>query len=125
MSKHNDRLLELNKTGCVIQYKVKTDGGYGFIRCDDQRFKDDVFVYFDQIKPAEGENFKDKFRSLKQHQKVTFDLYVGDKGLLAKNVIAHPMSVDEYEAKLRGEIDDNIGNCVQPENTLPEDLGNK
>jgi CspA family cold shock protein len=50
--------------------------GYGFIQSDDGQ---DVFVHQTEIQ-AEG------FRSLKEGQKVEFDLTQGDKGSKAVNV---------------------------------------
>ena len=53
--------------------------GFGLIECEEG---DTVFVHYSFI---QGDGFK----SLKQGQKVQFDLYEDDaKGLLAKNVIA-------------------------------------
>ena len=50
--------------------------GFGFITMDDGR---DVFVHHTQI---QGDGFK----TLKEDEKVTFDLYETDKGLVGKNV---------------------------------------
>ncbi len=50
--------------------------GYGFIERDEG---DDVFVHFSSI---EGEGFK----SLREGQKVTFDIVESDKGPQASNV---------------------------------------
>ncbi len=51
--------------------------GYGFIGRDDG---DDVFVHFSAIT-------MDGYRSLKQDQKVEFEIEQGPKGLQAANVI--------------------------------------
>jgi cold shock protein len=54
--------------------------GYGFIGRDDEQ-GDDVFVHFSAI-TMEG------YRSLKQGQKVEFEVEQGPKGLQAANVTA-------------------------------------
>lgn len=52
--------------------------GFGFINQDDGG--DDVFVHFRAIKG-------DSFRTLKEGQKVSFDVERGQKGLQAANVV--------------------------------------
>jgi len=54
--------------------------GYGFIGRDDEQ-GEDVFVHFSAI-TMEG------YRSLKQGQKVEFEVETGPKGLQAANVTA-------------------------------------
>lgn len=51
--------------------------GYGFIAMEDGT---DVFVHFSAIK-------KDGFKTLKEGDKVEFDIVQGDKGLKAENVV--------------------------------------
>ena len=53
--------------------------GFGFITQDNG---DDVFVHFSAIK-ADG------FKTLKEGQKVSFDVTKGQKGPAAANVVAH------------------------------------
>lgn len=53
--------------------------GYGFITPDDRKMKD-VFVHHTSIQ-IEG------FRSLKEGQKVSFELIKNEKGLQAANVV--------------------------------------
>lgn len=79
-SPYNDVLIRESIKGTVI--KFFNEKGYGFIKADDKSIKDDVYVYFNQIRSNEG-----KSRKLSQNQEVTFDLYASKKGLIAKNVI--------------------------------------
>jgi len=51
--------------------------GYGFIAMDDGT---DVFVHFSAIKT-------DGFKTLKEGDKVEFDIVKGEKGLKAENVV--------------------------------------
>ncbi len=51
--------------------------GYGFIAMEDGT---DVFVHFSAIK-------KDGFKTLKEGDKVEFDIVQGEKGLKAENVV--------------------------------------
>lgn len=76
---YNDVLVKEGLTGKVI--KFFNDRGFGFIKADDKNIKDDVYVFFNQIKSSEG-----KTRKLYQNQEVKFDLYASKKGLIAKNV---------------------------------------
>lgn len=57
----------------------RNEKGYGFITTDDGR---DVFVHFSAI---EGDGFK----SLKEGQKVSFEVAESDKGPQATNVVPH------------------------------------
>ncbi len=50
--------------------------GYGFIVSEEGK---DVFVHFSQI-------IQDGYKTLEEGQEVTFDVEVGEKGQLAKNV---------------------------------------
>ncbi|MBR6072542.1 MAG: cold-shock protein [Acholeplasmatales bacterium] len=50
--------------------------GYGFIVSEEGK---DVFVHFSQI-------VQDGYKTLEEGQEVTFDVEVGEKGQLAKNV---------------------------------------
>lgn len=50
--------------------------GYGFIVSEEGK---DVFVHFSQI-------VQDGYKTLDEGQEVTFDVEVGEKGQLAKNV---------------------------------------
>ena len=50
--------------------------GYGFIVSEEGK---DVFVHFSQI-------MQDGYKTLEEGQEVTFDVEVGEKGQLAKNV---------------------------------------
>ena len=62
-------------TGTVKRFKdVK---GYGFITPDDGG--EDLFAHFSAIK-------MDGFKTLKEGQKVTYDLKVGEKGKQADNI---------------------------------------
>lgn len=80
---YTDQLIKTNMTGIVIRYV--TDKGFGFIQSDDKSIKDDIFVYFNQIKPSKDQG---EFLKLHQCQEVTFDLYMSARGLVAKNVVA-------------------------------------
>ncbi|AQT67103.1 putative cold shock protein A [Anaerohalosphaera lusitana] len=51
--------------------------GYGFITPDDG--SDDLFVHYSEVQ-------MDGFSTLKENQKVTFEVGQGRKGLCAKNV---------------------------------------
>ena len=51
--------------------------GYGFINSDNQ--EDDIFVHYRNIQG-------DGYRSLREGQRVEFDLTQGDKGFQAENV---------------------------------------
>ena len=62
------------KNGFVKWFDAKK--GYGFIRIDDEQ---DVFVHYSAI---QGEDFK----SLRENQKVEFDVVKGQKGPQAMNV---------------------------------------
>lgn len=78
---YDDKLIKEKMTGCVIKYNAEK--GFGFIRANDKAIKDDVFVYFNQIVPAQ----KNELLKLHQYQEVTFDLYISRRGLVAKNVV--------------------------------------
>ena len=62
------------RNGIVKWFNTKK--GYGFIRTDDGQ---DVFVHYSAI---QGEDFK----SLRENQKVEFDVVKGQKGPQAMNV---------------------------------------
>jgi CspA family cold shock protein len=53
--------------------------GFGFIESDDGR---EIFVHYTAIR-NEG------YKSLQEGQEVEFDLYEGQKGLQAQNVMSH------------------------------------
>ena len=46
---------------------------------------DEVFVHYSAIEGAEGRRVVDR-RSLREGESVSFDIYVGQKGLNARNV---------------------------------------
>lgn len=50
--------------------------GYGFLSTEDGT---EVFVHYTEIQT-------DGFKTLSEGQKVTFDMYEGTKGMIAKNV---------------------------------------
>ena len=53
--------------------------GFGFLTCDEEN--KDIFVHYSAI------TSNDKRKTLKEGQKVTFDIVQGDKGLQASNVV--------------------------------------
>ena len=52
--------------------------GYGFIACEES--KDDIFVHYSAVQ-MEG------FKTLKERQRVSFEILQGEKGLKAVNVL--------------------------------------
>lgn len=97
---YDDKLIKEGMTGLVIKYV--TEKGFGFIKADDKAVKDDIFVYFNQIVPANGKSEKE-FLKLHQYQEVTFDLYSSRRGLVAKRVVAGEILTDLLISQVNNE----------------------
>ena len=74
--------------------------GYGFIAPDEGG--DDIFAHFSAIE-MEG------YKSLRQGQKVQYEVVKGPKGLLASNIVitANPTKSDAVETSLETESSDS------------------
>jgi cold shock CspA family protein len=111
---YTDKLIKEKMTGMVIRYDA--DKKFGFIRADDRTVTDDIFVYFNQIIPKESDG-KKPFLKLHQCQEVTFDLYMSNKGMVAKNVISGEILteilINKCKKLIAVEIDARLVNELQ------------